>query len=233
VYGVGDISLLTRHVDEKSSAAETGIAGRVGAVSNAAKSALGRIGAKPRVATSVAVVAILALAVSARMLRHEPASATAAAADAPAREAQAQTAPVEPSPPSPIQMKKSAHVAQSDQTAAASTPKSASAQSAKKRVQVAAVQETRRAAPEEKKPVEKAPEPAQPSGEPATVTLAISPWGQIFVNGQMRGVSPPLQQLELPPGKHRIEVKNSGAQTHVVSLNAKAGERLRIKYKFE
>jgi serine/threonine-protein kinase len=65
------------------------------------------------------------------------------------------------------------------------------------------------------------------------VALAISPWGQVFVNGKMRGVSPPLQELELPPGKHRIEVKNSGAATHVVSVNAKPGERLRIKHKFE
>jgi serine/threonine-protein kinase len=48
----------------------------------------------------------------------------------------------------------------------------------------------------------------------------------------MRGVSPPLQELELPPGKHRIEVKNDGSATHIVSVNAKPGERLRIKHKF-
>ena len=33
-------------------------------------------------------------------------------------------------------------------------------------------------------------------------------------------------------GRHRIEVRNSGAPTHVVNVNAKPGERLRIKHKF-
>ena len=70
------------------------------------------------------------------------------------------------------------------------------------------------------------------SAEPAMLSLAISPWGQIFVNGRSRGVSPPLHELELSPGRHRIEVRNSAAPTHVVMVNVKAGERLRIKHKF-
>lgn len=79
-----------------------------------------------------------------------------------------------------------------------------------------------------------APQPAPPAEppEPATVSLAIAPWGEIHVNGRMRGVSPPLHELELAPGNHRIEIRNGGSTAHVVNVQAKAGERLRIKHKF-
>jgi class 3 adenylate cyclase len=68
---------------------------------------------------------------------------------------------------------------------------------------------------------------------PAMVSFAVSPWGEVHVDGKMHGVSPPLQELELPPGRHRIEIKNSASQPHVVTVNAKAGERIRIKHKFD
>ncbi len=45
-------------------------------------------------------------------------------------------------------------------------------------------------------------------GATALVQLAISPWGEVFVDGKSVGVSPPMAELELTPGKHRIEVRN-------------------------
>jgi serine/threonine-protein kinase len=48
----------------------------------------------------------------------------------------------------------------------------------------------------------------------------------------MQGVTPPLQELELTPGRHRIEIRNGGFAPHVVTVNAKPGQRLRIKHKF-
>jgi hypothetical protein len=38
--------------------------------------------------------------------------------------------------------------------------------------------------------------------------LAIKPWGTIYVDGQERGVSPPLKKLALPAGKHKIRIVN-------------------------
>jgi len=64
------------------------------------------------------------------------------------------------------------------------------------------------------------------------VSFAISPWGEVYVDGKMAGVSPPLQDVELPPGRHRIELRNSASQPHVVTVTAKPGERIRIKHKF-
>jgi serine/threonine-protein kinase len=55
----------------------------------------------------------------------------------------------------------------------------------------------------------------------------------VHIDGKMQGVSPPLQEIQLAPGKHRIELRNSGAQAHVVNVDAKPGERIRIKHKFK
>jgi serine/threonine-protein kinase len=85
------------------------------------------------------------------------------------------------------------------------------------------------------------PKAAQPAEKPlaqaaeaelAVLALAITPWGQVFVDGRSRGVSPPLQEVELTPGTHRIEVRNTASEPHVVTVNAKPGARLRIKHKF-
>jgi hypothetical protein len=73
---------------------------------------------------------------------------------------------------------------------------------------------------------------AAPPPAPAVVTFAVAPWGEVHVDGRMVGVSPPLQDLELAPGRHRIELRNSASQPHVRTITAKPGERIRIKHKF-
>jgi non-specific serine/threonine protein kinase len=51
---------------------------------------------------------------------------------------------------------------------------------------------------------------ATPTASPGTgrVMLNIRPWGQVFVDGAERGVSPPLKSLSLRPGIYNIEVRN-------------------------
>ncbi len=68
--------------------------------------------------------------------------------------------------------------------------------------------------------------------KPATVTLSVAPWGEVFVNNQSRGISPPLTRLELPPGRVRVEIRNSGAPALVKELNLEAGKTVRLKHKF-
>ncbi|MDQ0572993.1 non-specific serine/threonine protein kinase [Variovorax paradoxus] len=55
-----------------------------------------------------------------------------------------------------------------------------------------------------------APPPATPAAPPGNgrVVLNIRPWGQVFVDGADRGVSPPLKSLSLRPGIYNIEVRN-------------------------
>ncbi|MCR8958004.1 serine/threonine protein kinase [Variovorax sp. S2] len=52
--------------------------------------------------------------------------------------------------------------------------------------------------------------PAPPAAPPGNgrVVLNIRPWGQVFVDGADRGVSPPLKSLSLRPGIYNIEVRN-------------------------
>jgi hypothetical protein len=69
--------------------------------------------------------------------------------------------------------------------------------------------------------------------EPGVVAFAISPWGEIFVDGKSQGVSPPLQQLQLSPGRHRVEVRNSSFTPHVQIVEVKSGERIRIRHRFQ
>src|SRR6185312_3907694 len=55
------------------------------------------------------------------------------------------------------------------------------------------------------KPAEPAKaESAKPALPPATLVFAVQPWGEIFVNGKSRGVTPPMKSLKLEPGKYKI-----------------------------
>ena len=68
---------------------------------------------------------------------------------------------------------------------------------------------------------------------PATVSFAISPWGEVHVNGKMRGISPPLRNVDLTPGRHRVEIRNANFPPHVEIVDAKSGGRIRIRHKFQ
>ena len=46
------------------------------------------------------------------------------------------------------------------------------------------------------------------------VQFNIRPWGQVFVDGADRGVSPPLKSLSLRPGIYNIEVRNGDLEVY-------------------
>jgi hypothetical protein len=66
----------------------------------------------------------------------------------------------------------------------------------------------------------------------ANVILKIKPWGEVYVDGNMVGVSPPLIKLQLSLGEHVIEVRNTKfpVSTRVISLNA--GMKVTVKHTF-
>lgn len=51
------------------------------------------------------------------------------------------------------------------------------------------------------------PPPAAATGK---VELNILPWGEVWVDGTLRGVTPPLRTLDLPVGRRNIEIRNPG-----------------------
>jgi hypothetical protein len=75
------------------------------------------------------------------------------------------------------------------------------------------------------------PEAAKPVAT-GTLNFQINPWGDVYVNGKSIGVSPPLKQHKLPPGKYRIEVKNTSFTPFVASVEVKAKEDISVKYTF-
>jgi len=76
-------------------------------------------------------------------------------------------------------------------------------------------------------------DPSKPALPPATLVFAIQPWGEIFVNGKSRGVTPPMKSLKLEPGKYRIEVKNTTFASHAENLDLKSRDELTVRHKFQ
>ena len=75
--------------------------------------------------------------------------------------------------------------------------------------------------------------PAEPAAATGTVTLAVQPWGEVFVNGRSRGVSPPLKNLKLAPGTYTIEVRNTTFPPGKQKLQVKAREEVAFRHVFK
>ena len=78
--------------------------------------------------------------------------------------------------------------------------------------------------------------PAAPAAKPvASVRLgfAVTPWGEVYIDGRKTGITPPLNEIRLPPGKHTIEIRNTTFPPHRQIVDLRAGGSVRIKYKFE
>jgi eukaryotic-like serine/threonine-protein kinase len=75
---------------------------------------------------------------------------------------------------------------------------------------------------------------AQPVAAPAdgTVMLGIAPWGEIIVDGNSHGVSPPLTHLALAPGIHTIEVRNGAAPPYVSRIELQPGQAVEVQHRF-
>lgn len=75
-------------------------------------------------------------------------------------------------------------------------------------------------------------ESSAPAAKPGIVKLAIQPWGEIYVDGSKRGISPPLKSLELMPGKHKIEVRNGRFMPYKETVEVNSGRKATIQYVF-
>lgn len=63
--------------------------------------------------------------------------------------------------------------------------------------------------------------------------LALSPWGQVEVDGKNMGVSPPLTQLTLGAGEHVVTVRNADFAPRTYRMKIEAGKTQRLVHKFE
>jgi hypothetical protein len=75
-------------------------------------------------------------------------------------------------------------------------------------------------------------EPPPPQIAPGSVNLFVTPWGEIYVNGKQRGLSPPIKSLKLAPGKYKIEIRNSNLAPYADTIEIKSREELTIRHTF-
>lgn len=68
--------------------------------------------------------------------------------------------------------------------------------------------------------------------EPAVVTLAVKPRGEVSVDGMHQGRTPPLTRLELKPGRHVVIVRHAGYPPLELAVDLKPGERMTISHSF-
>lgn len=71
------------------------------------------------------------------------------------------------------------------------------------------------------------------TGGPAVVSLAILPWGEIYLDGKKQGISPPLLELQVVPGKHTLEIRNTTFPVYKEEIRVKPGANIRIKHSFK
>lgn len=76
-------------------------------------------------------------------------------------------------------------------------------------------------------------EAQKPALPPATLVFAITPWGEVFVNGKSRGVTPPMKSIKLDPGKYKIEIRNTTFPPHVENFELKARDENTVRHKFQ
>jgi len=74
----------------------------------------------------------------------------------------------------------------------------------------------------------------KPAAAPATgvVQLAVTPWGQIEIDGKGAGVTPPLSQLTLSVGEHVITVRNEDFTPHTVTVRVSADKPVTVRHRF-
>lgn len=70
------------------------------------------------------------------------------------------------------------------------------------------------------------------ASQSALIQFDITPHGDVFVNGELKGTSPPLMQVAVKPGVHAIEVRNGDHAPLRLELNLKAAEEAKVKHTF-
>lgn len=73
---------------------------------------------------------------------------------------------------------------------------------------------------------------AETTGAPAVVSLQIQPWGEVYLDGRMQGVSPPLLELQVVAGKHEIKIRNTTFPVVTKIIRVKSGQKIKITHKF-
>ena len=78
-----------------------------------------------------------------------------------------------------------------------------------------------------------APPPAPPPPQNAVLMLTVSPWGEVWIDGKRRGLASPVATIEIPPGRHRVEIRNPTQSMFVANVTVQAGDTQHITHRFD
>lgn len=65
-----------------------------------------------------------------------------------------------------------------------------------------------------------------------SVQIAVSPWGQVEVDGKPAGTTPPLSRLTLPVGTHQIVVRNDDFPAYSTSITVTEEKPVTLRHRF-
>jgi serine/threonine-protein kinase len=71
-----------------------------------------------------------------------------------------------------------------------------------------------------------------PPGGTARLIIAVSPHGELYIDGKHHGTTPPIKTLVLEPGMHRIEIRSGSRKPYLTYMVVQAGEQRRIRHDF-
>lgn len=67
---------------------------------------------------------------------------------------------------------------------------------------------------------------------PAILHLDIKPAGEIFIDGKRHGTTPPLREVQVPPGVHTIEVRSGRFPPLRLEVELQPAEELQLRHVF-
>ncbi len=65
------------------------------------------------------------------------------------------------------------------------------------------------------------------------VLLEIAPWGEVFVDNRPVGVAPPLKELQLPEGRHTIEIRDASGKAVSARIDVDPARPSKIQHTFK
>jgi serine/threonine-protein kinase len=74
--------------------------------------------------------------------------------------------------------------------------------------------------------------PAAAAVASGTLQLAITPWGQVEVDGAAAGTTPPLTRLTLAEGRHTIVVRNEDSPPYTATVQVDADKPVTVRHRF-
>jgi PEGA domain len=74
--------------------------------------------------------------------------------------------------------------------------------------------------------------PPAPPVRPAALQFEIKPRGDIYLDGKLKGQTPPLKSVEVNPGPHTVEVRNGAFAPLRIEMNLASAEQMTIRHEF-